>query len=147
MKYNWNVYKVFKNGKRAKAPMTTFDATEEEYQHYFEDKVKKNFTESLRSQQYKLIRSDLPQQRTSELVNGAEEKKSKEKNRVLGRLVARAGITSKRGISTALVYYSETNWRWQWAAVQAGTSQFIAGLSPQFDTTEEAESWIQKQIS
>ena len=71
MKYNWNVYKVFKNGKRAKAPMTTFDATEEEYQHYLEDKVKKNFTESLRSQKYKLIRSDLPQQRTSELVNGA----------------------------------------------------------------------------
>ena len=30
MKYNWNVYKVFKNGKRAKAPITDFEATEDD---------------------------------------------------------------------------------------------------------------------
>jgi len=31
---NWNVYKVFANGKRAKSPYTTFDA--DDGQHFFE---------------------------------------------------------------------------------------------------------------
>ena len=43
LSYNWNVYKVFKNGKRAKAPITNFKAEEENYKDYFESKIKKNF--------------------------------------------------------------------------------------------------------
>ena len=32
---NWNVYKVFASGKRAKSPYTTFEA--EQSQHFFEN--------------------------------------------------------------------------------------------------------------
>jgi hypothetical protein len=147
MNYNWNVYKVFKNGKRAKAPLTNFEATEDAYIQHFENEVKKNFTGNLKGGNFKLIRSDLPQERAAEIVDEREEKISKEKNRVLGRLVRDARISTKRALSTALICYPETNWSWQWAAVEAGTSRFVHGLSPQFTTSIEAEDWIQEMIS
>ena len=41
LNYNWNVYKVFKNGNRAKAPLTSFESSEEDAQTHFEHIVKK----------------------------------------------------------------------------------------------------------
>ena len=147
MNYNWNVYKVFKNGKRAKAPLAEFEATETGYMQYFENEVKKNFNGSLRSDEFKLIRADLPQQRVAEQTDENEEKFSKEKNRVLGRLCVAAGIERGRAVSTALIYYAETGWKWQWAALQPATSKYIRGLSPKFNTHTEAEAWIETIIS
>ena len=47
---NWNVYKVFKNGKRAKAPLMTFERKGkiQEVTHYFNENIKKNFNEKNR---------------------------------------------------------------------------------------------------
>jgi len=147
LNYNWNVYKVFKNGKRAKAPIAVFEATEEEHESFFENEVKKNFNGSLLRDVYKLVRSDLPQQRASEEIDENKEKISKEKNRVLGRLCVTAGIDRGRVVSTGLVYYAESDWRWQWAALQPATGKYICGLSPKFNTSVEAEDWIETIIS
>tara|TARA_R100001591_G_scaffold118214_1_gene139963 strand:- start:1241 stop:1693 length:453 start_codon:yes stop_codon:yes gene_type:complete len=147
LNYNWNVYKIFKNGKRAKAPITQFEASEEDHVSFFEEEVRKNLSNSLRNGIFKLIRADLPQERATEKSDEINDKFSKDKSRILGRLAAEAGIDNKRPISTALVYYSESGWRWQWAAIESGTSRYIEGLSPKFDTTEEAEEWIHEKIS
>ena len=42
MSYNWNVYKVFKNGNRAKAPVTTFECDEVTMEEHFNNVIKKN---------------------------------------------------------------------------------------------------------
>ena len=42
LSYNWNVYKVFKNGNRAKAPMTTFECDEVTMEEHFNNVIKKN---------------------------------------------------------------------------------------------------------
>jgi len=147
MNYNWNVYKVFKNGKRAKAPITEFEATEENHESFFENEVKKNFNGSLLRETYKLIRADLPQQRAVEKTDENKEKISKEKNRALGRRCVLAGIDRRRPVTTALIYYAETGWKWQWAALQPATSKYICGISPKFDTSVEAEDWIEALIS
>jgi len=75
-----------------------------------------------------------------------EEKISKEKNRVLGRIAAQQKINYKYGVGTSLVYCAESGWRWQWAAVGAATSKYLAALSPKFDTYTEAQVWIQELI-
>jgi len=142
MKYNWNVYKVFKNGKRAKAPINEFEATEEEYLEYFKEHLRENFSGG-----FELVRADLPQERVAEVVDAAEEKFSKEKNRVLGDLVAAAGVEDGKPLMAGLVFYAESGWKWQWAALQSGTSKYIAGLSPGFKTHGEAYEWIQDLIS
>ena len=144
LNYNWNVYKVFKNGNRAKAPITTFESTEEDVQTYFEHIIKKRFSNKLLKSEFKIVRSDLPQDTNTV---SEEEKFSKEKNRVLARIVKRKNIQHKYGISTSLVYCSESNWRWQWAAIETGTSKFIEGLSELFDNYSGAQAWMQEQIS
>tara|TARA_Y200000002_G_scaffold306002_1_gene261840 strand:- start:409 stop:867 length:459 start_codon:yes stop_codon:yes gene_type:complete len=140
LSYNWNVYKVFKNGSRAKAPITTFECDEITMEEHFNNVIKKNFSGKFADAKYHIIRSDLPQE---ENTASEEEKFSKEKNRVLGRLVAQQKIVYKYGIGTALVYCTESDWRWQWAAVGAATTKYITGLSPKFNTYTEAQVWIQ----
>lgn len=148
MNYKWNVYKIFKNGKRAKAPILEFESSEEEYLDYFDTKVKKNFTGKFANDSYKIIRADLPQQRESEVVDEKEEKISKEKNRVLARLIREADIPARRrSVAAGLVLCRESNWNWQWAALEGGTSNYITGISPLFETHRGAHEWIEKQIS
>ena len=147
MKYNWNVYKVFKNGKRAKAPSCNFEATEGDYLTHFEQEIKKNFTENFKANGFTILRSDLPQARPVEAVNEEQEKFLKEKNRVLARIIADKNITHKRRMATALIFYPESDWKWQWAAVESGTSNYVAGLSPTFNTSKEANEWIHNLVS
>jgi len=147
LNYNWNVYKIFKNGKRAKAPLMQFEASEEDHVSFFEEEVRKNLSNSMKGEIFKLIRSDLPQERATEKIDETNEQFNKDKNRVLGRLAANAGIDTKRKIATALIYYKESGWKWQWAAIESGTSNYIQGLSPKFNTTKEAEEWIHEMIS
>jgi hypothetical protein len=147
LNYNWNVYKIFKNGKRAKAPITQFESSEEDHVSFFEEEVRKNLSSSMKNGIYKLIRADLPQQRVTEQVDETEQKFLNDKNKVLSRLVAKANIVHPRTIATALIYYSETDWKWQWAAIESGTSKYIQGLSPKFNTSDEANEWIQEKIA
>ena len=49
MNYNWNVYKIFKNGKRAKAPIAQFEATEDEHISFFENNIKNNLDKKLKN--------------------------------------------------------------------------------------------------
>ena len=144
LSYNWNVYKVFKNGNRAKAPITTFECEEVSMEEHFNNVIKKNFSGKFANANYHIIRADLPQE---ESLASEEEKISKEKNRVLGKLVSKLNLNHRYGIGGALVYCRESNWQWQWAAVQSGTGKYLAGLSPAFKSYSEAELWIQNLVS
>ena len=144
MSYNWNVYKIFKNGNRAKAPITTFECDEVSMQEHFNNVIKKNFSGKFANANYHIIRSDLPQE---ENLVSEEEKISKEKNRVLGRLAAQQKIDYKYKIATSLVYCKESDWKWQWAAVGSGTTKYLRGLSPTFKTYDEAHVWIQELMA
>ena len=61
LNYNWNVYKIFKNGNRAQAPFMTFEHCESDAEEYFEEEVKKNFTKKLQQAQFMIMRADKPQ--------------------------------------------------------------------------------------
>ena len=144
MSYNWNVYKIFKNGNRAKAPITTFECDEVSMQEHFNNVIKKNFSGKFANANYHIIRADLPQE---EKLVSEEEKFSKEKNRVLGRMAAKQNIDYKYNVATSLVYCRESDWKWQWAVVGSGTTKYLAGLSPGFKTYTEAQVWIQELMA
>jgi hypothetical protein len=143
LSFNWNVYKVFKNGNRAKAPVVTFECEESAAEEYFNDVVKKNFSGKFANATYQLIRSDLPQE---EATLNEEEKFSKEKNRALARLINKRKIKHKHRISTGLVYCRESEWTWQWAALEGGTGKYLSGLSPKFKRYGDAEIWINNLV-
>lgn len=148
MNYNWNVYKVFKNGKRAKAPITEFECPENELNEYFENEVKRKFVSEFKNIKYRIIRTDLSQEREVEKVDREEELYLKRRSEVLTKLVKSKGVDlDNRKVGTALVFSANSNWNWQWAAIQNGTSNYIMGLSPRFKTHCEADEWIKNQVS
>lgn len=148
MSHNWNVYKIFKNGKRAKAPIHEFMYDDENtVMEYFETEVKKKFSEKIRGLEFSILRADMSQEREVEKQQEAAEALHKQQKNILGRLVRAANVKTKRNITAALVYAKETNWSWQWCAAEAGTHTFLAPLSPQFKTNEQAHEWLNNQIS
>jgi hypothetical protein len=150
MNFNWNVYKLFKNGKRAKAPLHTFyyeGKKEEANTHFVTTELpllnqnKKNLTDL----KYEIINSEDNQERTEE--NESEKKFTKEKNRVLANILRSKNIKSKRGCVGGLILCKESNWMWQWAALEGGTNLYVSGLSQEFKSYDRAIQWMKEQIS
>jgi hypothetical protein len=150
LSYNWNVYKLFKNGKRAKAPFHVFEYDDPaSVGEYYEEEFKENFTEKLRGSKIMILRSDLPQGRQVEDELDFRKKIQKRKNRVFAKYLKNVDASAFKNCQVAggLVLSKETNWKWQWAALESGTSRYLAGLSPPFSTSARADEWMSEEIS
>ncbi len=141
---NWNVYKVFKNGKRAKSPLLTFEYDEDtpNVEEYFETNIKKNFNEKNRELNFVLLREDEPQERKEKKI----EENFQFQTLVLNNLAKELNLEKKRRLVGGLIFASATYWKWQWCALEPATNNYIAGLSPRFDNPTEAEKWMKLQI-
>ena len=148
MNYKWNVYKLFKNGKRAKAPTIEFYAVEEEFRDYFHNEVFTTFTNKMKQAEYEIIRADLSQENPMDKINEEEALYDKKKALFLAGIARKEGFGStKRSLTTGLVLCKDSNWNWQWALLERGTSNYIKGLSPSFSNHSDAVKWIQDQVS
>lgn len=149
MSSNWNIYKIFKNGKRAKAPLHSFsfDGTEDEMQNYFSsyeiNVLSEKVGEKFGDLKYKILNSNVSQKH----VMTKQEIFEKNKNKILGKLISDSDLSTERKYTGGLVYCSESEWKWQWAALQVATNNYIRGLSPNFDTYEDALSWMETKIA
>ena len=151
MIYEWNAYKIFINGKRAKRPSITFKHDDESTaSEYFESKIKRKLGKKFKSSEFVVLRADLPQNSKEELEL-AEKKKSNElKNRVIRKhfknIHVRGKIRPSVNYGAGLIYCKESDWKWQWAILENGTNRHIKGISPGFDKFFEAEKWMEEQI-
>jgi len=148
LSYSWNVYKIFNNGKRAKAPMHTFTyENPETVNAYFDNVVKENFTEKIRRCNFALLRADQPQERKAEVVDEEARQLEQNQNRVFGKLLQSAHLPpNTKAVVAGLVCCEKSDWEWQWAVVQEGTSMYLAGLSPTFKSHIEANEWMDEKI-
>ena len=141
---NWNVYKVFKNGKRAKIPLMSFEykGSVETATHHFNANIKEKFSEKNRDLNYLILNENESQER--------EEKKIEEnlhlQTLVLNNLARELNLKKKRGLVGGLIFASATHWKWQWCALEPATNNYVAGLSPRFDNPSEADRWMNLQI-
>tara|TARA_R110002020_G_scaffold20213_1_gene69139 strand:- start:189 stop:632 length:444 start_codon:yes stop_codon:yes gene_type:complete len=145
------VYKLFKNGKRAKAPFHVFEYEDpSSVGEYFDAKVKENFTEKIRRSKLLVLRSDLPQERPASMSDEGEKIKRQNRNIVFRKLINslrdRPDLSAERIIG-GLIYCKESDWKWQWAALEAGTSRYIVGLSPTFSSHGTAHEWMIEEIT
>ena len=146
MSYNWNVYKLFSNGNRAKAPFAIVEGVDCESE-VFMSKVRKNLEEKFGAKaaltKYKIMRADLPQE---ERVDEEEKKNLVLRNRVLSTKIKSLGLDLQNKMTTgALVMSENTGWKWQWCVLRMSSSQFIAALSPKFDSAENAQAWMKNE--
>ena len=144
LSYKWNVYKVFSNGNRAKAPFVVLDGDSCESENFML-KVRKNLEEKFGAKaaltKYKIMRADLPQEERADVE---KEKKLVLRNRVLSTKIKALGLDLKNKRTTgALVMSKDTNWKWQWCVLRMSSNQFIAALSPEFNTASTSVSPLQ----
>jgi hypothetical protein len=148
LSYNWNVYKLFSNGNRAKAPFAVVESEDCESENFCA-MVRKNLEEKFGAKaaltKYKIMRADLPQE---ERIDDEEKKNLVLRNRVLALKITALGLDLQKIKTTgALVMSPETNWKWQWCILRMASNQYIAGLSPIFDSTERAYAWMNEEIA
>tara|TARA_R110002020_G_scaffold393188_2_gene603480 strand:- start:209 stop:679 length:471 start_codon:yes stop_codon:yes gene_type:complete len=146
LSYNWNVYKLFTNGNRAKAPFAVIEGEDCESEG-FSAMVRKNLEEKFGAKaaltKYKIMRADLPQE---ERVDEEEKKNLVLRNRVLSTKIKALGLDLQNKRTTgALVMSENTDWKWQWCVLRMSSNQFIAGLSPKFDSVEIAQDWMKNE--
>ena len=147
MSYSWNVYKLFTNGNRAKAPFAVVEGEDCESEN-FSMMVRKNLEEKFGAKaaltKYKIMRADLPQE---ERIDDEEKKNLVLRNRVLALKINALGLDLQK-IKTcgALVMSQDTSWKWQWCVLRMASNQFIAALSPEFNSTEGAQEWMSDEI-
>lgn len=149
LNYNWNVYKLFKNGRRAKLPFHVFEYDDpESVSEYFDGKIKENFTEKIRRSRMLVLRSDLPQERPIDMSEEKEKVIKENQRRVFHKYIKshNAAPLRQTRIVGGLIYCAQSDWHWQWAALESGTSRYILGLSPLFSAYEEAHVWMQEEI-
>ena len=147
MSYNWNVYKLFSNGNRAKAPFAVVEGEDCESEGFI-TMVKKILEEKFgvkaQHTKYKIMRADLPQEVRADVE---KEKNLELRNRVLAIKINNLGLNLQNKRTTgALVMSRETNWSWQWCVLRSASNEFIAGLSPEFKSTEGAQEWMKNEI-
>ena len=149
MSFNWNVYKIFKNGKRAKAPIHTFyyeGSLSEAYHHFSEEEIKL-LGDKAASSKFHILNENSDQQWEDTRQEAKDLANLRKIRTVLAPLAKKLNLPKGKKISTALVYTKETNWNWQWAAVENATNKYIAGLSEEFKNYEAAYDWINTRIT
>ena len=89
----------------------------------------------------------MPQER-AEKSQSEEELTSIERSKVLRELLKTMDKSSiaEKNTQFALLMEAQTNWKWQWAVLEAGTLQYLLGVSPAFDYYEEAADWMDEKV-
>jgi len=147
MTYSWNVYKLFKSGKRAKAPVVTFEHENgEDVDDFFDNNIKTTFAGRALEAKYLLLRSDLSQVSEIRQTDDKNKKFLVECGRIVTQNLTEAG-KSVENLGSALVYCKESQWKWQWAAIERGTGHYAHGASPLFNSGKEADEWMNEKIS
>jgi hypothetical protein len=136
----WNAYKVFANGKRAKKPQTTFSNEDPDF--FFEE-ILPTLTEKMRRSKWVVVDASGPQDRPAQSTNSEEDLKKKKINYVIYRKILEdhSQIMDKK-IYSALMMNENTEWKWAWCLVQPATNNFISMISEGFESYKEAVSWI-----
>jgi hypothetical protein len=144
------VYKLFKNGKRAKAPFHVFEYDDpESVEEHFNEHIKGNFSDKVRRSKMIVLRSDLPQERQDDLASEEDKTYQKNRNRVFRKLIKNLDdttILSETQFGGGLIFCRESNWQWQWAVLESSTSRYLAGLSPTFPGYNTAQQWMDNEI-
>jgi|TARA_Y100000310_G_C20663397_1_gene806064 hypothetical protein len=140
----WNVYKTFKNGRRAKAPTMEFEA---ETQDFFFEQILPTLNSKLQKIKWEILDSSESQNRQEDAVDKELTLQRKKQAAILAQLmVKKMPHMQKKNIIGCLMLNKHTNWRWAWCAAESITNIFLAQLSPDFKCRKDADEWIKQKM-
>ena len=147
MNYNWNVYKLFKNGKRAKAPFYQLKGENEtQIREALYDNLK-NTGEAHETDKWAVLRADLPQEREEEKENLENKIYVAKRGKVFAKYMKQLTNNGLDNALGGLILCEKSEWKWQWAFLEMGTSRYLSGFSPIFKSYEDANLWMDEEIN
>jgi hypothetical protein len=139
----WNVYKVFSNGKRAKSPYMTFKSDSADH---FDRAIFPSMAKKLQKYKWIVLNVDEPQGRAEAYLSDEQIKLQKQAV-VLNKIAAkRHPSVYNKNVSGCLLLSASTDWKWAWCVVDGATNNFVGLLSDKFDKASDAEKWMADQI-
>ena len=144
----WNVYKIFANGKRAKFPIQSFQYADETLAYeYFINNIKPAFTVKQQKANYTMVRSDLPQER-SDNIYSTEDILQKKRAKVIKIHMENSGEVPlvASNLQFGMLLSEKTDFKWQWCAMEGGTTRFLRGISPKFARHADAIDWVDSKF-
>ena len=144
----WNVYKIFSNGKTAKKPCFEFVYDNEDAVFsYFESNIKPTMPPKFQKYKFQVLKEGVEPEVTS---NSSSENDAitQKRSKVLQRYLRENEniLDFGNSIDFALMLASETDWKWQWTAVQRVTNTYLLGISPVFTSYNKAVEWVDSQM-
>tara|TARA_R110002020_G_scaffold103071_1_gene241407 strand:- start:1123 stop:1569 length:447 start_codon:yes stop_codon:yes gene_type:complete len=144
--YNWNVYKLFKNGKRAKAPFYQLRGEDEKQ---IRETLYSQLTtgENLKTHKWAILRADLPQERENEKEDIENQIYVTKRGKVFAKYIKQPTHDDVDNAIGGLILCAQSEWKWQWAFMEMGTSRYLSGFSPLFKSHGDANLWMDKEIN
>ncbi len=138
--HNWNAYKIFKNGRRAKQPICKIAAINAiEAEKNFLNEILPKLSDNFASYKWIFIHEDMkPRRLTKGEVAKFARSREKRKKIFVDILTDLKGVDENATI--LLINESESNW--EWAACQPATLKKLKSLSPKFKDKLAAFKWF-----
>tara|TARA_R110002050_G_scaffold12404_1_gene40878 strand:+ start:452 stop:901 length:450 start_codon:yes stop_codon:yes gene_type:complete len=141
---NWNAYKVFANGKRAKSPYTTFEADEPAY---FTESILPSLAKKLQKAKWLIVNVEEAQERHEEAIDEEANLYLKNRSMILGKIASiKFPELGKKKMEACLMMSEHTGWKWAWCLAEAASHKYIGELSDRFENDKLADAWVKEQI-
>lgn len=145
--YNWNVYKIFKNGKRAKAPFCQLKGkTEIEVKETLDSEFLDVSDIRQKVKKWSIVRADLSQEREEEKVDIENQIYVAKRGKVFAKYIRQPTHDDVHNAIGGLILCAQSEWKWQWAFMEMGTSRYLSGFSPLFKSYGDANLWMDEEI-
>lgn len=144
--HNWNAYKIFKNGRRAKQPICKIMANNAiEAEKNFLNEILPKLSDNFATYKWAFIHEDVKSQRITKKEVVAFARSRKRRKLFFGDIFAELDLAPGRATIT-LIKNNKTDSDWEWAVCQPITLKKFKGLSPQFKNKSDAFAWMDKYL-
>ena len=135
--HNWNAYKIFKNGRRAKQPICKITANSAvEAEKNFLNEILPKLSDNFASYKWVFIPENIKSRSLSkqEVATFARAREKRKKIFV--------DIFSDLNENDTVLLVSKSNLNWEWAVCEPNTLKKIKSISPQFESKNAAFKWL-----
>ena len=139
--HNWNAYKIFKNGRRAKQPIckiTAISAVEAEKN--FLNEILPKLSENFASYKWVFIPENIKPRNLSKQEIATFARARQKRKKIFG------DIFSDLNENDTVLLVSKSNLNWEWAICEPATLKKIKSISPQFESKNAAFKWLDSYL-
>ncbi len=139
--HNWNAYKIFKNGRRAKQPICNISAINAlEAEKNFLNEILPKLSENFAHYKWVFIHEDVKPLRITKKEIATFVRNRERRKKIF------VDIFSDLSENDTVLLVNKSNLNWEWAVCEPTTLKKIKSISPQFKNKNAAFKWLDSYL-